>query len=327
MLCVRQTLTATIHQQKFVDLGLNETVGAAVRDIKDEKFWKCIYVVLRAVFPALCLLRYCDKSTPAMDKIYYLSHRTTIALEKSEEFLNDEALFGEMSNSCNFLYRERSDLGGDSDDDDNDDVLFSNDLTPSSDVGSDDDNDNGNINSEHPKSFGGLFIWHWNKRKLRIEHEYVIVGWVLCVMEDIRKDVVLRMTGVHQLAIERVVTRLHAPPCANTNPAVSSMSIPDILDTFWNEFKAFQLRSDPYDAASCWLSQDVVKGNLYLWHEKYSTHDKDDDDDGDGDEDEDKDNNDDDDNNDDEDKDKDDDDDDDKNDDDEVVFFLNLDLD
>ena len=87
---------------------------------------------------------------------------------------------------------------------------------------------------------------------------------------------------------------------------------------------AFQLRSYPYDAASRWLSQDVVKGNSYLWHEKYSTHDKDDDDDGDGDEDEDKDNNDDDDNNDDEDEDKDDDDD--NNDDDEVVlFYLNLD--
>jgi hypothetical protein len=136
-----------------------------------------------------------------------------------------------MSNSCN-LYRERSNLGEDSDDDEDDDVLFPNDLTPSSDVGSDDDDDDGDINSEHPKPFGGLFIWHWNKRKLRIEHEYAIVGWALCVMEDFRKDVVLQMTGVHQLAIERVVIRLHAPPCANTNPADSSMSIPDILDTF-----------------------------------------------------------------------------------------------
>jgi len=48
------------------------------------------------------------------------------------------------------------------------------------------------------------------------------------------------------------------------------MSIPDILDTFWNEFKAFQLRSDPYEAASRWLSVDVLNGNSYLWHEKYS---------------------------------------------------------
>jgi hypothetical protein len=225
--------------------------------------------VLRAVFPALRLLRYFDKSTPAMDKIYYLSHRTTIALEKSEEFLNDEALFGEMSNSCN-LYRERNDLGGDSDDDDDDDVLFPNDLTPSSDFGSDDDNDDEDINSEHPKSFGRLLIWHWNKRKLRIEHEYAIAGWALCVLEDVLKDVLSRMNGDHQSAIDRVINRLHAPPCANTNPAVLSMTEADVLDTFWNEFKAYQNRTYPYDVASRWLSQDVVKGDSYLWHEKYS---------------------------------------------------------
>ena len=34
-------------------------------------------------------------------------------------------------------------------------------------------------------SFGRQVIWHWNKRKQRIEHGYVIAGWVLCVMEDV----------------------------------------------------------------------------------------------------------------------------------------------
>ena len=71
---------ATIHQQKFVDLTLNDTVAMAVQDIENPDFWKCLYIILRAVFPTLRLLRYCDKSKPAMDKIYYLSYRTTQAL-------------------------------------------------------------------------------------------------------------------------------------------------------------------------------------------------------------------------------------------------------
>ena len=83
LLLVRKALTATIHQQKFADLSVKENVHAAVRDITNEKFWKRIYIVLRAVFPALHLLRYCDKSIPAMDIIYFLSHSTTTALEKS----------------------------------------------------------------------------------------------------------------------------------------------------------------------------------------------------------------------------------------------------
>ena len=99
---------------------------------------------MRAVFPALRLLRYCDKSTPAMDKIYYLSHRTTIALKKSEQDLNDESLFGDMTLDSN-LHREMDMMGvdgGDDDDDDDDDVVFSNDTTlNSSDDDSDDDDD------------------------------------------------------------------------------------------------------------------------------------------------------------------------------------------
>jgi hypothetical protein len=70
---LRQPLTATIHQQKFVDLNLNDSAKTAVCDIKDDKFWKCIYILLHAVFPPLSLLRYCGKNKPAMDKIFSLA--------------------------------------------------------------------------------------------------------------------------------------------------------------------------------------------------------------------------------------------------------------
>jgi hypothetical protein len=80
LLHLQQPLAATIHQQKFVDLNLNDSVRAAVHDIKDDKFWKCIYLLVRAVFLALKLLCYCNKSKPAMDKMFFLSHRTTLTL-------------------------------------------------------------------------------------------------------------------------------------------------------------------------------------------------------------------------------------------------------
>ena len=59
-------------------------------------------------------------------------------------------------------------------------------------------------------------------------------------------------------------------PCPNTNPAVSSMSLHNIIDTFWNEFKAFQNSTHPYHEPSRWATYDTTKGNSYLWHEKYS---------------------------------------------------------
>jgi len=48
------------------------------------------------------------------------------------------------------------------------------------------------------------------------------------------------------------------------------MSLHEIIDTFWNEFKAFQNRTNPYHDPSRWASNDVTSGNLYLWHKKYS---------------------------------------------------------
>jgi hypothetical protein len=92
---------ATIHRQRFFDLNLNDSVRAAVHDIKDDKFWKCVYLLVRAVFPALRLLCYCNKSKPAMDEMFFLSHRTTLALEKLEEFLNDRNLSGPLRSDSN----------------------------------------------------------------------------------------------------------------------------------------------------------------------------------------------------------------------------------
>ena len=196
VLGLKQALMATIHQQRFTDLTVNETVAMmAVQDIENPDFWKCLYIILRAVFPALRLLCYCDKSKSAMDKIYYLSHRTTQALEQSELVLNDEALFGQITSDRN-LGRAIDILGGVDNDEDKDNgvgtVTFAN-------ADSDDDDDDDDENDV--LSFGRRFIWHWDKQKNKIEHEYAIAGWALCVIPKVRKDVAAWLTGTHCDAI------------------------------------------------------------------------------------------------------------------------------
>ena len=81
-------------------------------------------------------------------------------------------------------------------------------------------------------------------------------------MGSVRNDVRDRLTGHHRDAIEKVVTRLHVPPCPNTNPAVLTM-LP-------HKIKAFQNCTNPYHKMSRWASSDCVSGKSYLWHEKYS---------------------------------------------------------
>ena len=103
----------------------------AILDIKDNKFWKCLYIVLRATFPALKLLCYYNANKPSMDKIFSLSHRTTLAAtENSIQDLNNEELFGSLSTDANLTQGGSGnnnldlDSGSDSDDEDEQRVRF-----------------------------------------------------------------------------------------------------------------------------------------------------------------------------------------------------------
>ncbi len=93
---MKPALKATIHNPSFSSLSRNDRVAAAIGDIEDDVFWKAIYSLLRAVFPALKALRYCDSNIPAMDKIYYLVKRADDALHDLHLILDDQDLFGSM---------------------------------------------------------------------------------------------------------------------------------------------------------------------------------------------------------------------------------------
>ncbi len=103
LICLQQPLMATVHQQIILDLTLTNSAKGAVHNINDKNFWKCMYILLRAVFPALRALWCCDSNTPCMDKLCYLSHRTTVALEKSQNDLNDKSLFGSLKTARNLI--------------------------------------------------------------------------------------------------------------------------------------------------------------------------------------------------------------------------------
>ena len=96
---MKPSLKATIHNPSFASLSKYDRVAACIQDIEDEVFWKAIYCLLRAVFPALKALRYCNSNIPAMDKIYFLVKRADEALQLSQILLDDQDLFGSMRGS------------------------------------------------------------------------------------------------------------------------------------------------------------------------------------------------------------------------------------
>jgi hypothetical protein len=140
LICLQQPLKATIHQQTFLNLALTNSTKGAVHDIKDDNFWKCMYILLCVVFPALRALWYCDSNTPCMDKLYYLSHRTKVAIEKSQDEMNDESLFGSLKTDRNLLDKGNIALGSNLNNSaniDKDDIVFHD--NPPVDYGTDDE--------------------------------------------------------------------------------------------------------------------------------------------------------------------------------------------
>jgi hypothetical protein len=198
-----------------------------------------------------------------------------VAIEKSQDDLNDESLFGSLNTDRNFLDEGNIALGSNLNNSasaniDKDDIVFNDALPVDNDTDDEVSNDEPETPDNTTMSFAHQVSWHWNKHKLHIEHEYSITAWALCMMGSVRNNVRDRLTGQHCDAIEKVVTCLHVPPCPNPNPAVLTMLPHEIIDTFWNEFKAFQNCSHLYHNMSRWAISDCVSGKSYLWHEKYS---------------------------------------------------------
>ncbi len=81
-------------QSLFCISGQQCKAALEVKDIESNQFRKAVYCLLRAVFSALMLLRYCDENKPAMDKIYYLCDCAEKALPRSNSLLSDYSLFG-----------------------------------------------------------------------------------------------------------------------------------------------------------------------------------------------------------------------------------------
>ena len=117
LLWLKDPLVFTIHQRIFRELDLSASVEASVRDIENPRFWRAIYTLLRAVYPALLALRRCDSSSPSMSKIYYLTHRATTAIQQSMDALNDEELFSDFAQG-DFALEEGMVYGGEGEDDD-----------------------------------------------------------------------------------------------------------------------------------------------------------------------------------------------------------------
>ena len=112
LVSLQAPLLATVHQAIFLNINLNDRVRSAAMDIKNETFWKALYTLLRSVYSAIQDICYCHSNLTAMEKIYHLSNRPILAIERSCEMLNDDDLFGPIEGNSDGLEFELTDFLG-----------------------------------------------------------------------------------------------------------------------------------------------------------------------------------------------------------------------
>ena len=151
LVLLQDPLLATIHQAIFSDINFNDRVRSAVMDIENKTFCKSLYTLLRSVYLAIRALRCCDSNMPSMDKIYYLSKRTTLAIESSFEMLNDYDLFGPVEGNSHGLGFEPTVVFG----------LEVNNASPANTISSSNSSDDDITNEDKPMTLGYQIIFQW----------------------------------------------------------------------------------------------------------------------------------------------------------------------
>ena len=116
LLRLKNALRATITSKEFLDLRVFHTVTSV---LNDPTFWKWLFVMCRALYAPMRVLRLADQKNPAMDKLFYYVSQTDRMLPK---YLGDveERLASLMSDATINAIDTSTFSAGVSDDDDSD---------------------------------------------------------------------------------------------------------------------------------------------------------------------------------------------------------------
>ena len=146
LLRLKNALRATITSKEFLDLRVFHTVTSVLNDLT---FWKWLFVMCRALYAPMRVLRLADQKKPAMDKLFYYVSQTDRMLpkylgdveERSASLMSDATInaIDTSTFSAGVSDDDDSDDGSDKDENGGDDAES---VLESDDSGESDDDDN-----------------------------------------------------------------------------------------------------------------------------------------------------------------------------------------
>ena len=121
---LKDALRGTITSKEFLDLRAFHTITSV---LNDPEFWTWLFVMCRALYAPMRVLRLADQKTPAMDKLFYYVSQTDRMLlkylgdvrERSASLLSDATSNAIDTSTFSAGVSDDDSDGSDTDDDDN----------------------------------------------------------------------------------------------------------------------------------------------------------------------------------------------------------------
>jgi len=214
--------------------------------------------VVRALFPAIIVLRLADSNCSNMDKLYYYVRRLDKSLELSKLILDTLPAQDESTYSRIFMTFDKNATESPSSDDEDTKIVKDDDI---------DDSDDSDSDKEEELTLGKRLITIWEHRKKKLVHPYSVSGWMVCPMNDVYNDAKANQTGKeHRDVMEALFRQMFEEEILGAGTVLEA----EMMNQFWSEYEAFNTKSYPYDKEYIWKSSDLSRGDSYLWHKKHS---------------------------------------------------------
>ena len=201
------------------------------------------------MYPNLKLLQWCDKSTPVMDVLHHLTLCTLAALEQQRKTLLEPDLF---------------ELGADGDVQREGEEVFGTKSDNANSIEETDDEDDSDAENED-MDVHARFLWVWEKRMPKLQHEYAMAGFALSVSPDVLWEHAAQpgMLGAKvRQALKFVVKKLHQD--SNPNKDTWLMNEDRIMDPFWTKFADFRNLRGVFGVTVRWQGCHVCAGKSHL---------------------------------------------------------------
>jgi hypothetical protein len=232
--------------------------------ILDDSMWDHMKLVVRALFPAIMILRLADLNKPAMDRLYFYVRRLNKCLQKSQSIL-DSFQNGLGKSSSSFMYYEVANKKSNirEPDDDEDSVRSDSDssdgtMVDDEDISSDDDDS---------IALGNYLDECWKKRNAKLVHEYSISAWMLSPIPEVYADAKENQRGEDRMAMERLFRKLFS----HEETSHKEMTMDEIMDRFWTEYEDFLSKAGVFAGRDyIWNASVLQAGESYMWHKIYS---------------------------------------------------------